>query len=156
MTIIEEHYKRSFNRLVKRLSFRAGSPQDAEDIVQDAYERALKYIDAYDVEQDFEIWFGRIMFNCLKDHNKKSRGYTVVEFEEHHGGGEDCRMLPKEALDQIWKRIDSKPAEFAEILRLHFKNGYSINDINKIVGGKYDATAQTIKRFRLEMREMFG
>ena len=62
MDIIEEFYKENFDKLVVQLSRRAGSLENAEDIVQEAFLRALTYKDAYNPKlNQFSTWFNGIL-----------------------------------------------------------------------------------------------
>jgi len=40
---LERFYKTNYLTLIKRVSHRAGGPYNAEDVVQEAFVRALKY-----------------------------------------------------------------------------------------------------------------
>lgn len=150
---ITRDYKKNFNKYVLQLSFRAGSVQDAEDICQDAYERAIRYSNSFKEDGDYQTWFGRIRYNCLKDHRKKERGYVMEEFEEYDFEGTPCLQYTDEQKRQIEQFIETKTAEQQEILHLHFNLNYSAMDVCAVLGTHYPATHQTIRRFREELKE---
>lgn len=151
--IIEAHYKKNFSKYVLQMSFRAGSVQDAEDIVQDAYERAIRYSNSFSADKDFDTWFGRIRYNCLKDNRKKERGHAMVEFDEFDFEGTDCQQYTDEQKAQIQKFLESKSTEQQEILHLHFNLNYQVSDICAVLGSNYPATHQCVRRFREELKE---
>lgn len=66
---IEQFYLANHDLYVKRLSRKAGSVQNAEDIVQEAFLRALFYADSYAAreDQDMEKWFNSILRRALVD-----------------------------------------------------------------------------------------
>lgn len=153
--LIEAHYRKHRNNLVHRISFRAGGVQEAEDVVQDAYVRAMQYFDSYDVTKEFDLWFSRVLFNALKDHRRSERGYTVVEFDEEHEEGIPCQQYNEEVVKQILQRIEDKAPPAKEILYLHFKYGYRVVDIHALVGGGIWAIHKTVSRFREELKELY-
>jgi len=61
--LVRGHLARAFaiaNRLV-------GNREDAEDVVQDAFIRALRYIRGFDEEQPFAPWLNRLVVNTALD-----------------------------------------------------------------------------------------
>jgi RNA polymerase sigma factor (sigma-70 family) len=129
--------------------------QDGEDVVQDAYERAMKYYDDTNPPLNFEHWFARILYTAMLDHKRKAFGQSL-EYEEDQYEGIPCQQYDGELVKQIYDFIETKPEDIRYSLYLHFKYGYSAVDIHNIVGGPYIATAKRISRFREELKERFG
>jgi RNA polymerase sigma factor (sigma-70 family) len=129
--------------------------QDGEDVVQDAYERAMKYYDDTNPPLNFEHWFARILYTAMLDHKRKAFGQSL-ENEEDQYEGIPCQQYDGELVKQIYDFIETKPEDIRYSLYLHFKYGYSAVDIHNIVGGPYIATAKRISRFREELKERFG
>lgn len=72
-TLVRRHMQRAF-RVAMRL---LGQPQDAEDLVQDAFLAALEKIDTFDTQRDFAPWFYRILVNrCLNARKARARRTT--------------------------------------------------------------------------------
>jgi RNA polymerase sigma factor (sigma-70 family) len=151
--LIEKDYRKNFSKYVLQMTFRAGSVADAEDIINDAYERAIRYSNSFKEDGDYNTWFGRIRYNCLKDHRKKERGVAVVEFDEYDFEGTDCTQFTDEQRVQIQKLLETKSPEQQEILHLHFNLNYSAMDVCAVLGTLYPATHQCIRRFREELKE---
>jgi RNA polymerase sigma-70 factor, ECF subfamily len=71
----------AFDLLVRRYLPRARviarrlmqDPDDADDLVQDAFLRALEKIGSFDVGRAFEPWFTRLLVNLGLDHRRKQR-----------------------------------------------------------------------------------
>lgn len=153
---IQKHYEANFNMLVKRYTFRAGTVWDAEDAVQDAYERAIKYFDSFNPEQSsFGAWFSRIVSNALKDQYAKTMGRNEVEFEEDFVDGVPCSRYEDKIVAEIAERIAVRKPHIAEILRLFFVKGYGAKDISRIVESNHVAVNQTIFRFRRELEALY-
>jgi RNA polymerase sigma factor (sigma-70 family) len=151
--VIEKSYRKNFNKYVLQMEFRAGSYQDAEDIVQDSYEKALRYFNSYDPSIDFEKWLNTIRYNCLKDHRKKERGYVMEEFEEYNFEGTPCQQYNDEERMQIERIIEAKPEAQREIINLYFNKNYSARDIAAVTEHLYITAWQCIRRFREEIKD---
>jgi len=54
-TLIKEHYVANHKRLMKRMGFRSGDEWTGQDVVQTAYERALRYSRSFNGE-NFDRW----------------------------------------------------------------------------------------------------
>lgn len=93
MHIITQHYKDNYRRLIKRMTFRAGTEWDAEDVVQEAYARALRYQDSFD-GTNFDRWFNTILNNALREHKNNESGITHQSFEEEEVEGTPCTHYP--------------------------------------------------------------
>jgi DNA-directed RNA polymerase specialized sigma24 family protein len=68
--IFDKHYRANKNNMLKKVYRTAGSVQNAEDIVNESYARALEYYS--DAVEDFDKWFNTIVFNVLRDHKKQA------------------------------------------------------------------------------------
>src|SRR3546814_3055187 len=78
--IIEYHYRNNFKNLISRYSRQFQSHSRAEDIVQEAYTRALQYWNRYSPEQPFGAWFNGILLNCVKDNIREEAHQGAVEY----------------------------------------------------------------------------
>src|SRR3546814_8875926 len=63
--VIDAYYRENYDSLVKRLSYRLGTRENAEDTVQEAFTRAVKYYESCSV--DFDRWFKVLLANAVKD-----------------------------------------------------------------------------------------
>lgn len=153
---ITEHYKKNFNKNVKQFAYRTSSTQDAEDIMQDCYERCVRYRNSFKEGESLDAWIGQIRYNCLKDHRKKERGFSFEEIEEDHFEGIPCNFYSAEMVEDILSYIHAEHADKEEILRLYFKFGYQVSDICACLGTLYPFTHQTVRRFKIDLQERFG
>lgn len=152
---LEQHYRDSFDRLVKRYAQRAGSFQDAEDIVQHAYYRALLYLDSYN-GKDFQCWFGRILTNTLRTTKSSTSGYIFEEFEEGKHEAMLSSGIDAQTLDEIEQLISEKEEHHSEVLYLFFFQGHPVREIVQITDLKYKTVEQIIQRFKKELKAKYG
>ena len=69
-SLITKHYIENYKRLVKRSMWRVPNKSLAlaEECVQEAYARALKYYSTFNPKQDlFNNWFEGILRNAIND-----------------------------------------------------------------------------------------
>lgn len=136
------------------MSRRAGTEWDAEDIVQEAYARAIKYLNTFD-GTNFDRWFGRILNNALRDFKREEGGFVTHSFEEEESDGIPCSQYNDEIVSEINELIQTKSVIQIEVLSLFFQQGYSATDIQKITEHSYAKCHQIIQRFRNELKELY-
>lgn len=148
---LTEHYEKNFKRLVKKMSFRAGTQWAAEDIVQEAYARALKYIGSFQEGKDFGNWFTTILNNSLYEYQNVERGMVVPEEVE-----EPLVELPSGLAEDFRRMMKRESKEHQEILHLHFVLDYSAMDVSKITNHTYANSFKVIQRFRNNVRQLYN
>lgn len=154
LKLIEQHYLDNRQRLVKKLTFRAGTPEAGEDIVQTAYERAIRYRRSCDPER-FNQWFAMLLNNALRDYKNEERGYTQLEDGEEESDDTGCPHYPEHILREILELIDTKSEVQIEVLTLFFRQGYSAIDISRLTEHSYAKSHQIIQRFRNELKDLY-
>lgn len=100
-------FEELYNLTSKRAFFVAlefvKNDQDAEDILQESYIKALSRINELDKPESFSSWFNQIVANKSKDFLKKKKP-TLFEADEHEVfeaiPDEDTGFSPEENLDQ--------------------------------------------------------
>lgn len=154
MHILEEHYRKNRFTLVKRMSFRAGDY--AEDCVQEAYTRAIKYFNSYKEEFSLDAWFSRILNNVLKEHKNNEKGYSSTTFDEEQEEGIPCNRFSEQLVKEIYELIDTKSLVAKEVLTYHFQQGYTAKEVSEISEHSYSNCHQIINRFKSELRELYN
>lgn len=152
---IENHFKEHYRKYYKIAQFRCGNEWDAEDILQDAYENALRYCGSYSGE-DFDAWFYRILTNALKDFRNASKGNQTVPLEDVEEESIPDYHLGEQVLQEIHQLIKAKSPVLKEVLTLHFKYNYSAIDISRITDYSYSNCHQIIRRFSKEIKDKYG
>ena len=82
--------QKAFNELVERYQKRGISVaygyvhnyDDAEDMVQEAFVRAYKGLDRFELGSSFAAWFKKIVVNVCIDHYRKQKKRNSVEYDE--------------------------------------------------------------------------
>ena len=162
MELIEQHYKDHYSKLVGWLRHGGLSVHDAEDIVQEAYTRAVEYFHAYDPTSDFGGWFTGILRACRKTHVMKEMLHGAV-FEEcilpdekFQLNTEDPEQFlsAKEQLCDIAMLINNtKMGRQRDILECFFLGELTYNEIYLLVPVSKQTIWNTIALFRKELKE---
>lgn len=153
MTKLEQYYRENFDTLVKRLGRIQGGVMAAEDVVHNAFERAIKYYESFNEESDFERWFSIILSNALKRHQNDVRNQGVTKsIEESEDEIEpiipdDIRPILK---DEVKRLAQDKTGTRKEVLRLTFEFGYKPSEIVTIVE---DVTYRQVTRYLADFRQ---
>lgn len=159
--VLTVYYAQNFDRLVKAWTKRAGSEMDAEDLVQEAFTRALKYLDNYDGISPFEGWFVTILNNCHKDLAAVNHRMGMsVELDEAEKLGliepEEMPTSNHRFLRVINKLIEGSNRPSRDVLYLHFIRGWNSKEISKYVEMSDGAVRLCIHRFRQLCKDVCG
>ncbi len=152
--LIENHYKENFKKHLKRMTFRAGGHHQAEDIVQEAYARALKYYDSTRIDE-FDKWFSMVLNNSYNDYMRDEIGLSYIDEDDEPLGAIDCSILNNQTLKEIYDLIDTKSEVQIEVLTLHIKYGFSATDISKQTVHTYANIHKIIQRFKKELEDLY-
>lgn len=155
--IISEHYIVNFDKLVKRAKWRVPnhSLYLAEEVVQEAYTRALKFFKAYSPERgDFGAWFNRIYNGCVADCIKSENG-NLPSFDNIDENLEpfiidNNAWVPKDMAIRIKEGIEAQKPEVAEVLNMFFLMGMKASDIAECTNQSHANVRQMIYRFRVK------
>lgn len=155
-TTLEVFYRENFDRFVKRFTRRAGTKEAAEDVVQEAFERALRYFDSYDHERSLDGWFNRILNNSLREYKNREKGNSHVEFDEEEADGTRCQQYAQQLWKQIRDEMDTYEDAHKEVLYLYFLHGYKPKDISRVVELKYRNIETILQRFKTDIKEKYN
>lgn len=127
---LEKLFKKNYQRYVKAVHRRAGSIENAEDVVMNAFERALRYLKDEDVG-NLEGWFTVTLNNALKDYMTAERKFGMtsdvdgLELED-----EAQEVFRGDELHHIIKAVNKLPDSPAkEVLTLYYKYNYRVKEI---------------------------
>jgi RNA polymerase sigma-70 factor (ECF subfamily) len=160
-SLVERH-SRAVYRIAHRMT---GSPQDAEDVVQETFLRAYRQLGRFESRANFGTWLHRIAVNCsidlIRSRPRREMGHDAEALEqfgassERHEAGQktpERLMLSTEVQERINGAMSglSRLERAAFVLR-HFE-GQSIEDISRMLGLKTNAAKHSIFRAVRKMR----
>lgn len=118
-------------------------PEDAEDIVQEVF---VKYFSGLHLPMNKEqekAWFIRVTINQCHDALRKRsyRRHDSLDDVTETGGVEDT---PNELFDVLQKL----PEKYKDVIILHYLEGYSVEEVSRMLGLSLSATKMRLKRGR--------
>lgn len=138
------------------------NPDDAEDMVQEAYLRAFKFFDTLR-DTDSRAWLLTIVRNtCYTwlQHNR-SRDLAAPFDEDIHSGenasADPAALALKSASQQMVKEaLEALPAEFREAVVLRDLEGFSYKEIAEIAKIPQGTVMSRLARARQRLKDLLG
>jgi len=134
---------------------------DAQDVVQDAYLRALKYFDGFrgTDQGDGRAWLMAIVRNTAYTWRRRYRQEaSAAEFDEQLHSEAVAEVHPEaEALDasareSLHQALDRLPPEFREVIVLRELQGLSYKEIGEITGVPAGTVMSRLSRARSRLQ----
>ncbi len=135
-------------RLALRLT--GGNDADAEDVVQEAWRRAVRGLGGFEGRSSLATWLSAIVTRCaLEKHRADGPGVQAP--------GPRLEAAPREHtvldLERAFERL---PPGFRAVLVLHDLEGYRHRDIAELLGCSEGTSKSQLSRARARMRELLG
>ena len=135
---------------------------DAEDLVQAAYLRALKFFGSFHGASP-RAWLLTIVRNACYTwlEQKRARGPATAFDEEIHGVESDARdpekrLLREEDRQSVRRTVEELPLELREVLVLRELEGLSYKEIAAIAGIPMGTVMSRLARARERLQERLG
>ncbi len=160
-SVIVERYQEPFLRKARGI---VRNPLDAEEIVQDAFTKIYVYADKYEPQSGakFSSWAYRILMNTAFTRYQKlikeGQRFTAIdpEFEQFIGEQKEHTGF-EEKRDGVERILARLPEHFSYVLRLHYLERWSQEDIATETGENVGTIKARIHRakeaFRKESRD---
>ena len=146
---LTERYQRPMAALVSRMT---PNPDDVDDVVQELFLRAWKGLPNFRGDAQFSTWLYRIAVNTAIKHRSRRRNETHLSLSaDEMTGGLDAFRAPedaspssggdpfraaerKEREEAVRRAVASLPEKQRVVVALHYFEGYSCEEISKVVG----------------------
>ena len=132
----------------------------AQDVVQEAFLRALKYFDRYR-GGDARAWVLAIVRNTSHTWRKR-QGEHAVEFDEHVHSESVEEHTPEAALlraadrAMVQQALDQLPLELREVIVLREIQGLSYKEIAAVAGIPIGTVMSRLSRARARLEQLLG
>jgi RNA polymerase sigma-70 factor (ECF subfamily) len=132
------------------------SDEEAEDLAQQAFMRALRAIDEFRKEASFRTWVHRICVNLSLNHARDSRRRPSVSLEEVElitnalGTG---KMAVREARRKLAAAVERLPPKQRQVVELRLVHEMSFRAIAEIMGGTEDSAKANYHHAVKKLRE---
>ena len=139
---------------------------DADDLVQETYMKAYRFIDKYEKGTNAKAWLFKILKNAyINEYRKKVRAPTKVDYEEitaYHdtdddriSGYSDLRQEIFEHMmgDEVTTAINSLPIDFRTVILLCDIEGFTYEEIAHIIDVPIGTVRSRLFRARNLLKE---
>lgn len=125
---------------------------DADDVVQETFVRLYRALPRYEDRQRFDSWLFRILGNCCRTANLLQQRRDAVD------ASDDATLnalpspdRPDASFDDEWgdevrRALAEVPEHNREIFLLHYVEGFSYEEIERITGVRQSALKMRVKR----------
>ncbi|MGL4422827.1 MAG: RNA polymerase sigma factor [Gemmataceae bacterium] len=154
------------DRLYHAIVYIVGRPEDAQDVLQEAFVNAYQGISSFKGESEFYTWLFRIAYNAAMSQVRKRKPVVSLEpgIEPSRGAGqggersdlEDPAELTsrQESILQVRDALERLSPEHRTVLMLKDLEGYKYEEIAALTGQAIGTVRSRIHRARLELREL--
>lgn len=141
-----ELYERFFDQIYRYVSFKTGSPSEAEDITGEVFVRMLESIHKFKWQgHPFSSWLFRIAHNLVVDHFRRKGKRNVVSLDNTTINVEavavdvDSHIDTEMSMDEVRKAMVGLTDLQKEVISLRFAAGLSVAETAEAVGKKENA-----------------
>jgi RNA polymerase sigma-70 factor (ECF subfamily) len=153
-------YERYCDRIYRYTLVCSGNAEDAADLTQQIFLRALDALHQYRLERgSFQAWLLRIAHNVainfVKRHRSTSAWDFTMELTQPGLGDPEVAFLRQESFDYLRSLLEHLDQNKREMLVLRFVSGLSIAEIASIVGKSEAATRKQLTRILHTLKEQY-
>jgi RNA polymerase sigma-70 factor (ECF subfamily) len=131
-------------------------PHDADDAVQEAFLRAMKYFGSYR-GGDPKAWILAIVRNECRSKRLRGKEAKAEEFDDElhsdEGASADALALESDAKETVREALELLPAEFREVIVLREIQGLSYQEIADIVKAPIGTVMSRLSRGRARLEK---
>ena len=126
------------------------SQTDCEDVVQEALINAWRKIATLREEQYFESWLMRIVINECKTLHRKRMRRGELPLETY------VAALPASPEPELYMALKSLPEKYSVALTLKYINGYTVEEMAKILHLPKGTVASRLNKAKMLLRKELG
>jgi RNA polymerase sigma-70 factor (ECF subfamily) len=162
--LVDAH-KNKIYVLIHRL---VGNKENAEDIIQETFLKAIDNISQFRGDSSFGTWLYSIALNLSRAHFAKQKQMDLLPIEDYlplsgdaHEGHSQLldwqdphKVLEiKEIRETVNRALAELPLKYREAFLLRYYNELSVKEVAKLIGESVAATKSRILRARLALRD---
>ena len=156
--IFEQRFLCHLPELRARANRLTGNRSDADDLVQQTLEKALRCSGGLRQHSNPRAWLLRTLFNLFVDtrrQNARSRSLSAP-IETRLPAPEPYRPSPWEMIGEVelWRAVDRLPAHHRDALRLSAREGRTYREIGDVLGIPAATVGTRLLRARVRIRRL--
>jgi RNA polymerase sigma-70 factor (ECF subfamily) len=119
---------------------------DAEDAVQDVFEKLLRYDGTFENEEHLKAWLLRVTINRCHD-------LARAAYQKDSELSEDL-PAPEDADGSLLDAVRSLPENYRNVIYLHYYEGYTAAEIGQMLGTPANTVLTWMRRARAQLHTM--
>ena len=124
----------------------------AEDLVQEAYMRAIRSID--EEKDSFKFWLFKVCRNLYFDTLRKNKKVEAITSDMPSNESLVDDVIQKDEYRALYKAISILKDDFREVVRLYYFDSMSVKEIASIVDESVDNVKIKLYRARLKLKDI--
>ena len=130
-----------------------GSRQEAEELTQEAWIRAVERHDRFDWRSKYSTWLTGILVNCFRERARQLRRQTLA-FADNERDESMARSAPSAETMDIERALRSLSEGYREVVVLHDLHGYTHAEIAVMLEIKEGTSKSQLQRGRARLRAL--
>ena len=143
--LFEETYRAYGPALYRFCLAQMGRPADAEDVLQEVFCKRLYRAPAFETPEHERRWLFRVAVNQCRDALRQHRRAAEPLPED--------LPAPEGAELGLWELVKALPEKQREVVHLHYAEGWSVEEIARILGTTVPAVKMRLLRGREALRK---
>jgi len=162
--LLLDRYRRPVYSIVRRM---VNNDDEAQDLAQEAFIRAFRNLEQFDLNRSFSNWLFRIATNLCIDHHRKRKIKTVPLVRQDREGGDEEQVMdapdtgdtPAEIFSdrergrRLGEIIDSLPPLYRAVIQLRHIESRSYEEVAEILELPLGTVKARIHRAHRLLRE---
>ena len=121
-------------------------PADAEDVVQDVYEKLLNYHGGFESEEHLKAWLLRVTINRCRDLTRAAH-QKDTELDEN-------LPAPENEDTGVLDAVRALPENYRNAIYLHYYEGYTAAEVGRMLGAPTNTVLSWLRRARAQLHMM--
>ena len=132
--IVNKYQNQIYCFLIKLTS----NKEDSEELLQDVFIRAYRYLYRFNSKYNFSTWIYKIAVNAFRDYYKKKKKHEIVQIQIEEVFCDDVKSLEeeyekKEVLREVLIAINTLKKGQKEALILKYIKGFNYREIGEVL-----------------------
>lgn len=130
---------------------------EAEDLYQETWLRALRYLDHYDREKPFEPWLTRICVNTYRNLLRRAARSPLLHFKTNEEKDAMLNAIPapeREDHGPLYEAIDSLPEKYRLTVILYYFREMDVGATAQVLGIPEGTVKSRLSKARKLLKEV--
>lgn len=142
--VFEQIYAAYGPALYRFCRMQMGNTADAEDVLQEVFCKRLYRAPEFETAEQERRWLFRVAVNQCRDELRRKRRTDTALTED--------LPAPAETDLGLWELVRTLPENQRTVIHLHYAEGWTVEEIAKILGTTVPAVKMRLKRGRDALR----